>query len=84
MDFVCAPRLGGGALLVLFPKRDPFLPKNYRQIAIIPALGKLYSMLVLSSVKTAIDKALLAVEQAGFRDGMLCADHVHAVRMSAE
>ena len=70
-------------LIVLFKKGDTSLPKNYRPIAIIPVLGKLYSMLVLSRVKEAIDK-VLPVEQAGFREGMGCADHIQAARMCAE
>ena len=40
-------------------------------------------MLLLSRLKEATDKALL-VEQAGFREGMGCADHIHAERMCAE
>ena len=59
------------------------MPKNYRPVAIIPVLCKLYSMLVLSRVKSQIDK-VLPIEQAGFREGMGCADHIHAVRLVAE
>lgn len=80
---LCSASWRRSKLVVLFKKGDPSLPKKYRPIAIIPVLGKLYSMLVLSRVKTAIDKAL-PVEQAGFREGMGCADHIHAVRMCAE
>jgi len=70
-------------LIVLFKKGDRALPKNYRPIAIIPVLAKLYSMLILSRIERQIDQGL-PVEQAGFRRGMGCADHNHTVRMVAE
>ncbi len=66
-----------------FQKGDRALPKHYRPIAIIPVSAKLYSMLILSRIKQQIDQAL-PMEQAGFRRGMGCADHIHTVRMVAE
>ena len=71
-----------GKLIVLFKKGDRALPKNYRPIAIIPVLAKLYSMLILSRIQHKDEK--LPVEQAGFRKNMGCADHVHTVRIVAE
>ena len=53
-------------LIVLFKKGDRTLPTNYRPIAIIPVLAKLYSMLILSRIERQIDKGL-PVEQAAFR-----------------
>ena len=64
-------------MIVLFKKGDAAMPKNYRPIAIIPVLAKLYSM-ILSRVRAQIEKHL-PVEQAGFRPEMGCADHIHAV-----
>ena len=68
---------------MLFTKGDQALPKNYRPIAIIPVFAKLYSMLILSRIQPQIDEGF-PVEQAGFRPGKGCADHIHTVRMMAE
>ena len=70
-------------VIVLYKKGDAELCKNYRPIAIIPVLCKLYSSLVLSRVHDCIEKVLPS-EQAGFRSGMGCADHLHTLRLCAE
>jgi hypothetical protein len=70
-------------MIVLFKKGDAAMPKNYRPIASIPVLAKLYSMMILSRVRAQIEKHL-PVEQAGFRSEMGCADHIHAARLCAE
>jgi len=69
--------------VVLFKKGNPGLRKNFRPIAIIPILGKLYSSIVLSRVRSHIEE-LLRVEKAGFRFGMGCSDHLQALRLCAE
>ena len=45
-------------LTVLLKKGDAKLPKNYRPIAVIPALSKAYSMIVLARVRGAIEQRL--------------------------
>ena len=55
-------------LILLFKMGDRQLPQNYRPIAIVPVLCKLYSMLLLGRVVRVIDQAL-PVEQAGFAQG---------------
>ena len=67
----------------MFKKGDARMPKDYRPIAIVPVMSKLYSMTLLYRIKDTIDNQL-PVEQAGFRPGMGCTDQIHALRMVAE
>jgi hypothetical protein len=59
------------------------LPKNYRPIAIIPVLCKLFSMILLKRVGKLLDDAQ-DPEQAGFRPDYSCSDAVMFMRMVAE
>ena len=70
-------------LVVLFKKGDASLPKNYRPIAIISALNKLLSGVILARVKPLLE-SLQAPEQAGFRPDFSCSDVVHFLRMVSE
>lgn len=70
-------------LVVLCKKGDAAFPKNYRPIAIISVLNKLFSGVILARVKTVLD-ALQPPEQAGFRPDFSCSDAVHCLRMIAE
>ena len=56
-------------LVVLHKKGDPEVLANYRPIAIVPVLFKLYSAMVLSRIQSKIEDEL-PPEQAGFRSGM--------------
>ena len=70
-------------LIVLFKKGDATLPKNYRPVAIIPVLCKLFCGLILSRIKLQLDD-LQGVEQCGFRQNYSCSDVIHTLRMVAE
>ena len=70
-------------LVVLFKKGDATLPKNYRPIAIIPVLCKLFSGILLARTKHILD-GLQEPEQAGFRPDYSCSDIVMFLRMVAE
>ena len=74
----CASRL-----TILFKKGDAKLPKNYRPIAIIPVLGKLFSGVLLQRIKPLLEN-LQEPEQAGFRADFSCDDVIHFLRMTAE
>ena len=70
-------------LVVLYKKGDPTLPKNYRPIAIISVLNKLFSGVILARLKPILD-ALQGPEQAGFRQDFSCSDVVQMLRMVVE
>ena len=70
-------------LVVLFKKGDATLPKNYRPIAIIPVLNKLFNGVLLARVKTKLED-LQGPEQAGFRPDFSCSDVFHFLRMVRE
>ena len=70
-------------LVVLYKKGDASLPKNYRPIAIISVLNKLFSGVLLARVKPLLE-SLQAPEQAGFRPDFSCSDVVHFLRMVSE
>ena len=70
-------------LRVLFKKGDPTMPKNYRPIAVLPVMSKLFSTVLYNRIADIID-AKLSKEQFGFRPGRGCADAVHVARMIVE
>jgi len=68
---------------VLFKSDDPQLAKNYRPISVLSVLYKLFSRVLYGRIQ----KHLLeqqSVDQAGFRTGFGCDDHLFAVTMVAE
>ena len=70
-------------LVVLYKKGDASLPKNYRPIAIIPVLCKLFSSVILARIGPALD-LLQDPEQGGFRPDYSCSDMVTFIRLVAE
>ena len=60
---------------VLFKKGDTKLPSNYRPISILPILYKVFSM-VLHGRLLAYLAEQQSVDQAGFRKGFNCEDHL--------
>eukprot|EP00959_Pyramimonas_sp_CCMP1952_P044114 922089-Pyramimonas_sp.AAC.1 len=68
---------------VIFKKGDPAMPQNYRPIAILPVMAKLFSTVLYNRIATYID-ARLGREQFGFRPGRGCADAIHIVRTIVE
>ena len=70
-------------LVVSFKKGDATLPKNYRPIAIIPVLCKLFSTVLLGRVGRLLD-SLQDPEQGGFRPDYSCSDIIMFMRMVAE
>ena len=70
-------------IVVLFKKGDATLPKNYRPIAIIPVLSKLYSSVLLRRMEHVLDN-VKTPEEMGFRKGYGCCDLVHCLRMVSE
>ena len=59
------------------------MPRNYRPIGILSVLYKLFAIVILNRIKPLIDK-ILPKEQAGFRKGWGCDDHLQALRLAAE
>ena len=70
-------------LRVLFKKGDPALPQNYRPIAVIPVMAKLFSTVLYNRIATDID-GKLSREQFGFRPRRGCSDALHIVRTAVE
>ena len=70
-------------LKVLFKKGDPQLPDNYRPISILPILYKLFSKVLCARIK-GILIAQQSVDQAGFRPGFACDDHLFVITIITE
>ena len=70
-------------LVVLFKKGDVELPQNYRPMAIVAVLGKLFSGVLLCRIKSRLNE-LQPPEQAGFRPDYSCSDIVKFLRLIAE
>ena len=68
---------------VLFKQGDPQLPGNYRPISILPILYKLFSRIICSRVQGILVSAQ-SCDQAGFRPGYCCDDHLFAISIMAE
>ena len=69
--------------MVLFKKGDPKLPGNYRPITLLPILYKLFSRILYTRVSKDLD-ASQCVDQAGFRSGFSCDDHLLAISLLIE
>ena len=65
---------------VVFQKGEPELPKNYRPIAILPVMAKLFSTVLYLRIAEHIDERL-SEEQYGFRTGRGCADALRTMRV---
>ena len=63
---------------VLHNKGDIRCPDNYRPIAMLPILYKLLARTLDSRMKAALDEAQ-PVDQAGFRKGFGCDDHLFTI-----
>ena len=70
-------------LKVLFKKGDPQCPDNYRPISILPILYKLFSKVVLARIKGTLMKEQ-SIDQAGFRPGYSCDDHLFVMTIVGE
>ena len=71
------------SIRVLFKKGDPKLPANYRPVSIIPILYKVFSKVICERIKGTL-LAEQSWDQAGFRPGFSCEDHLFTVTMLAE
>ena len=70
-------------LIVLFKKGDVKLPSNYRPIAILPVLCKLYSKVLLKRISGTLEN-LRTPEEIGFRKDYQCGDLIHVLRLIGE
>ena len=70
-------------LVVLFKKGDPALPKNYRPIAILPAIYKLFSRMLCSRITEKI-MSNQSVDQAAYRKGFSTEDHLLSAALLIE
>ena len=70
-------------LKVLFKKGDSLDPANYRPIASLPILYKLFTRCLCGRIGPTLD-AQQSVDQAGFRKGFSCDDHLFVIRQLSE
>ena len=67
----------------LVQKGDKHQPENYRPITLLLILYKLFSRMVHARIKTILEAAQ-PVDQAGFRAGFSCTDHLFTISQIAE
>ena len=65
-------------MIVLFKKGNAADPSNYRPISLLPIMYKLFTKLIGSRINVVLDAAQ-SVDQAGFRSGFSCEDHLFTV-----
>ncbi|KAE9419955.1 hypothetical protein Angca_002361, partial [Angiostrongylus cantonensis] len=63
---------------VILPKKDQKDLRNYRPICLLSVLYKLFTKIILSRISRTLDEAQ-PIEQAGFRKGFCCMDHIQTV-----
>ena len=68
---------------VLFKKGDALDPANYRPIASLPILYKLFTRCLCGRIGTTLD-AEQSEDQAGFRKDYSCDDHLFVIRQLSE
>ena len=68
---------------MIYKSGDPSLPSNYRPIAIIPLLYKLFARLLYNRLAPLLD-AHQTPDQAGFRHDFSTDDHLFATRILGE
>ena len=69
--------------MVLFKKGDPALPSNYRPVAILPILYKLFSRMLCSRIKHTV-VGQQSVDQAAYRPGFSTEDHLISLTLLLE
>ena len=71
-------------LLVKIPKKGNLSDcNNWRGIMLLPVTSKIFSRIILDRISKEVDH-LLRKEQAGFRKGRGCADHIFTLRQIME
>ena len=70
-------------ITVIFKKGDEHKAENYRPITLLPVLYKLFSRMLHARIKSVLEAAQ-SVDQAGFRSGFACSDHLFAITQLAE
>ncbi len=70
-------------ITVLFKKGDAKHLENYRPITILPILYKVFARLLHARMRTVLENAQ-SPDQAGFRQGFSCEDHLFTVTQIIE
>ena len=69
-----------GLIVKLLPKKGNLsLCKNWRGITLLSITSKVFSRVILNRISTALDP-MLRKEQAGFRKGRSCGEHIFTLR----
>ena len=79
-----APEEWSTGIIVKLPKKgDLGNCNNWRGITLLPMTSKVFTRIILNRVKDAAD-SIIRQEQAGFRKGRSCIDHIFTLRQILE
>ena len=67
----------------MFKKGDARCLDNYRPISVLPIIYKLFSKIMCQRIRATLDLQQ-AVDQAGFRSGYSCDDHIFTITLMSE
>ena len=72
-----------GTVIKLPKKGDLLNCNNWRGIALLPIVSKVFSRIILNRIQGPVDK-IIRKEQAGFRANQTCTDHINTLRIIIE
>jgi hypothetical protein len=79
-----APKDWNTGVIVKLPKKGDLANcNNWRGITLLSISSKIFSRIILQRITTAVD-GILRQEQAGFRKGKSCIDHIFTLRQILE
>jgi len=81
IEEACPEEWGKGVVCLLYKDGDPRVPTNYRGITLLSVVSKVFAAVLNERLMVFLDQeGRLVEEQAGFRKGRSCLDHIFVLK----